>query len=214
MRPARRKMSKQVRQRSPSGAESVLHLLHGLQSAPGGPRPRIWLVTSDAQAVADADQCSALWGAILWGLGRSLSAEHPDLWGGLIDLERRPATSAAQRLIQEVEAGTAEDKVAIRGERAICRATDTTTGSPEPERSIRHSCRRDLPHHRRAGRHRLGDGAMARRMRCAALAASGTDRFAPAPCVARPRSRECAGGTCARRPGPRGAGCFGRRGGL
>jgi acyl transferase domain-containing protein/acyl carrier protein len=106
------------------GAESVLHLLHAVQSAPSRPRPRIWLVTSDAQAVADADQCSTPWGAILWGLGRSLSAEHPDLWGGLIDLEHRPAASAAQRLIHEVEAGTAEDKVAIRGEeRYVARLT-------------------------------------------------------------------------------------------
>jgi acyl transferase domain-containing protein len=106
------------------GAESVLHLLHSLQSAPERPRPRIWLVTSDAQAVADADPRSTPWGAILWGLGRSFSAEHPDLWGGLIDLERSPAASAAQRLIHEIEAGTAEDKVAIRGEeRYVARLT-------------------------------------------------------------------------------------------
>ena len=104
------------------GAESVLHLLHALVSAPGRPRPRTWLVTSDAQPVTDADRCAAPWSAILWGLGRSFAAEHPDLWGGLIDLDRRPAPSIADWLIREVQAGGTEDKVAFRGgERYVAR---------------------------------------------------------------------------------------------
>jgi acyl transferase domain-containing protein/acyl carrier protein len=104
------------------GAESVLHLLHALQSAPDHPRPRIWLVTSDAQAITDADRCAAPWGGILWGLGRSLSVEHPDLWGGLIDLDRLHASSTAECLIREIEAGTREDQVAVRdGERYVAR---------------------------------------------------------------------------------------------
>ena len=45
------------------GAESVLNLLHAVLSAPQRPRPRIWLLTSDTQAVSDADQCAAPWGA-------------------------------------------------------------------------------------------------------------------------------------------------------
>jgi acyl transferase domain-containing protein/acyl carrier protein len=105
------------------GPESVLHVLHVLQSAAAGrPRPRIWLVTSDAQVVTDKDRCTAPWGAMSWGLGRSLSAEHPDLWGGLIDLEPYPAPSTAERLLREVEQGTIEDKVAFRGgERYVAR---------------------------------------------------------------------------------------------
>jgi phthiocerol/phenolphthiocerol synthesis type-I polyketide synthase D len=104
------------------GPESVLDLLHALQSTPGRPRPRIWIVTSDAQAVTEKDQCSAPWGAMSWGLGRSLSVEHPDLWGGLVDLELYPAASTAERLLCEVEAGTAEDKVALRaGGRHVAR---------------------------------------------------------------------------------------------
>nr|WP_294524331.1 type I polyketide synthase [uncultured Rhodopila sp.] len=104
------------------GAESVLHLLHALQSAKGRPRPRLWLITSDAQAVTDDDQCTAPWGAVSWGLGRSLSAEHPDLWGGLIDVERHPAPSTADWLVAEIAAGTIEDKVALRaGARYVAR---------------------------------------------------------------------------------------------
>ena len=96
------------------GVESLLHLLHGLPAA-ATPRPRIWLVTSGAQAVNSDDKCDAPWNAALWGLGKSLSVEHPELWGGLIDLTPdMTAEIGADLLVTEIYESTVEDKVAYR----------------------------------------------------------------------------------------------------
>jgi NAD(P)-dependent dehydrogenase (short-subunit alcohol dehydrogenase family)/acyl carrier protein len=75
----------------------------------------LWLVTSDAQKVLDADACDTPDAASLWGLGRALSAEHAELWGGLVDLASTLSPEdAARQLVCEVEHGGAEDKLALR----------------------------------------------------------------------------------------------------
>lgn len=98
------------------GVESVVHLVQGLRSSSGAVRPRLWLLTSGAQAVVPGDRCEAPWNAALWGLGRSLSAEQAEIWGGLLDLPVGVAGEViAQRVIRDVEAATIEDKIAFRG---------------------------------------------------------------------------------------------------
>ncbi|HLS56235.1 MAG TPA: type I polyketide synthase [Zeimonas sp.] len=101
-----------------TGAQSVLHLLHALNAGTAAGRTRLWLITADAQPVVESDRCGAPWAATLWGLGRTLSVEHAELWGGLVDLEApNDAAAAAAQLIREAEAGDPEDKVAYRGGR-------------------------------------------------------------------------------------------------
>ncbi len=96
------------------GTETTLNVVRALQT-PDRPRPRIWLVTSDSQPVTHNDKCEAPWGAHLWGLGASLSAEQPHLWGGLVDLTRHlPAELSAAHLVNEIERRSNEDKVAFR----------------------------------------------------------------------------------------------------
>lgn len=46
-----------------------------------------WLVTRDAQKVIDQDQVAGFAGGSLWGLGQAIALEHPELWGGLIDID-------------------------------------------------------------------------------------------------------------------------------
>jgi myxalamid-type polyketide synthase MxaE and MxaD len=108
-----------------SGAESVLQLLHAILSVGESrrPRPRLWLVTGDTQAVVADDDCAAPFAAALWGLGRAVSAEHTELWGGLVDLSADLAADvAAGHLIREIETGAADDKVAFRrGGRHVAR---------------------------------------------------------------------------------------------
>ncbi len=97
------------------GPESVVHLLQAIRAAAAATRPRIWLVTSGAQPVLQDDRCLAPWNATLWGLGKSLSVEHSELWGGLVDLPADLVNERdAPRLVREVEAGATEDKVALR----------------------------------------------------------------------------------------------------
>ncbi|HEX7736851.1 MAG TPA: type I polyketide synthase [Ktedonobacteraceae bacterium] len=47
--------------------------------------PRIWLITKGTQVFQQ--RRNVLEHATLWGLGPVIGLEHPDLWGGLIDLE-------------------------------------------------------------------------------------------------------------------------------
>ncbi|NMD58597.1 SDR family NAD(P)-dependent oxidoreductase, partial [Tsukamurella columbiensis] len=60
----------------------VLELVRELAAAP---RPgRLWLVTAGA---ADGAAPDAPAQSVLWGLAGVIAAEHPQLWGGLLDLE-------------------------------------------------------------------------------------------------------------------------------
>jgi len=48
---------------------------------------RLWLVTFGAQAAGLASGVPVnVAGAPLWGLGKSMALEHPEHWGGLVDL--------------------------------------------------------------------------------------------------------------------------------
>ena len=63
---------------------SLLHLTQALLRA-GGPA-RIWVVTRDAVSAVAGDRVTGTTQAPLWGFGRVVSLEHPELWGGLIDV--------------------------------------------------------------------------------------------------------------------------------
>src|SRR5580698_10154447 len=64
---------------------SILHLVQSLVAAAAPEPPRLWVVTPSSQSVVSAET-SLPAAATLWGLGRVIALEHPELWGGLIDL--------------------------------------------------------------------------------------------------------------------------------
>ncbi len=79
------------------GALHLVQSLAGIQWQPGG-NPRLWIITRDAQPVAGR-RPAGLAQATLWGLGRVVAFEHPDLWGGLIDVDQiQPEALAAELL--------------------------------------------------------------------------------------------------------------------
>ena len=79
---------------------------------------RVWLVTAGAQAVLTEDRISHPEAAVFWGLGRSIAAELPRHWGGLIDLDERfsPA-EAATALAETLLHGPADEQLALRDQR-------------------------------------------------------------------------------------------------
>ena len=98
--------------------------------------PRVWLVTRGAQPAGDGPMPVALAQAPLWGLGRSLALEYPDLWGGLVDLDpdAPPDISASALTAALVRAG-ADDQVAFRaGRRRVPRlvAVNEDESGPQP----------------------------------------------------------------------------------
>ncbi|MBV5260703.1 alpha/beta fold hydrolase [Synechococcus moorigangaii CMS01] len=46
-----------------------------------------WFVTHHSQRVLDSDSVEGFAQAGLWGLGQAIALEHPELWGGIIDLD-------------------------------------------------------------------------------------------------------------------------------
>jgi acyl transferase domain-containing protein/SAM-dependent methyltransferase len=101
--------------------EAAIAAVRGL-SAHGEPA-ELWLVTRGAQPAKSA--VAAPVQAALWGLGRVVALEHPEIWGGLIDLD--PAyehAEAAVRLLAELDAPDGEDQLALRaGQRLVARLT-------------------------------------------------------------------------------------------
>lgn len=92
---------------------------------------RLWIVTENAQAVTPADSPDPD-AAALWGLGRTFALEHPERWGGLIDLDRFSEDDAQHAIA--ASAAVAEDQVAYRAgvryhARLVPAAPPETTGA-------------------------------------------------------------------------------------
>ena len=80
------------------------------------PAPRLWWVTRGAHVLAgDAVLAHAVDHGALWGAARVVAQEHPDWWGGLVDLDPAEETSTPMiRLADHLCCGSAEDQVALR----------------------------------------------------------------------------------------------------
>ncbi|MGW6932262.1 type I polyketide synthase [Lentzea sp. NPDC054927] len=72
----------------------------------------LWVVTRGAVSTGRADAVSNPWQAGAWGLGRVAALEHPNRWGGLIDLPAELDDRAAQRFAAVLASD--EDQVAVR----------------------------------------------------------------------------------------------------
>ncbi|MDC0676180.1 type I polyketide synthase [Sorangium atrum] len=83
---------------------------------------RVWLVTRGTQPVEPGAQIE-LAATPTWGLGRTIALEHPEVWGGMIDLDPAyDAERAAAMLLGEMDRPDGEDHVALRdGQRYVQR---------------------------------------------------------------------------------------------
>lgn len=101
------------------GCGSVLHLLQALVKNPKTTLPQLWLVTRGSQPVSSSKtEPLAVTQSSLWGLGRVISFEHPQLWGGLVDLDPQRSEDEAQRLLQLLADNQKEDHLALRDRKA------------------------------------------------------------------------------------------------
>jgi len=97
---------------------AVLHLVQALAAAVDP--PRLWLVTRGAQAVDPGPVAVAQ--APLWGLGKVVALEHPELRCVRVDLDPVAGLEAGDALLEELRAPDAEDQVAFRdGARRVAR---------------------------------------------------------------------------------------------
>ncbi|MGX7825871.1 type I polyketide synthase [Actinokineospora sp. 24-640] len=90
--------------------DGSLALLQALGAV--APDLRLWCATSGAVSIGRSDPLRDPEQAAVWGLGRVAALEHPERWGGLVDLPAEPDERAAARLARAL--GGAEDQVAVR----------------------------------------------------------------------------------------------------
>ncbi len=110
-------------QRLAADALSVIQTLQGRTSI------RLWWVTTNAMGVFPGHTVN-LATAPIWGLGRTVMQEHPELGCTLVDLGSD--TDAPGHLVQELTAVENEDQIAWRGEHRyvarLVRAAETDAG--------------------------------------------------------------------------------------
>ncbi len=92
--------------------------------------PRLTMLTRNAVPIEAGDRANPAH-AVLWGLGRTLALEHPEIWGRVIDVDESvPAELAASWVLAESRAGGSEDQVLYRaGVRRVARLRQTATAA-------------------------------------------------------------------------------------
>ncbi|MEU9993685.1 type I polyketide synthase, partial [Streptomyces sp. NPDC048045] len=113
----------------PGGLAATLALVQALGDT--GVAAPLWVVTRGAVAATPGEAPAGPAQAQVWGLGRVVALEHPDRWGGLIDLPVTLDDRAAARLA-DVLSGCGEDQVAIRQTGLLGRRL---TRAPQPRES-------------------------------------------------------------------------------
>ncbi|MGH8897373.1 MAG: beta-ketoacyl reductase [Egibacteraceae bacterium] len=104
----------------------ALLLAEVVQSARGG---RLWCVTRGAR---DPRAASGLAQTALWGLGRIAAGEHPDRWGGLVDLPATPQAWDFAALVRLLRGRWDEDLIGIDdGNATTARLAPTVTARPD-----------------------------------------------------------------------------------
>ncbi|MFC8042056.1 type I polyketide synthase [Nocardia sp. NPDC057353] len=117
-----------------AGLASTVALVQGLGDA--GVGAPLWSLTRGAVAVGPAEVVAPV-RAMVDGLGRVVALEHPERWGGSIDLPEVLDTRAEQALAA-VLAGTAgEDQVAIRSAGVFLRRLTQAPSATAPATELR-----------------------------------------------------------------------------
>ncbi|MBL0694017.1 type I polyketide synthase [Comamonas sp. JC664] len=81
--------------------------------------PRLFLVSQGAQAADDVAGPAVMSGAPLWGLGRVVAYEHPELACKRIDVEPGVLQAVVPELVRAGEAASDDDEVVLRGGRRL-----------------------------------------------------------------------------------------------
>ncbi|GAA4022642.1 hypothetical protein GCM10022247_53620 [Allokutzneria multivorans] len=116
-----------VRDGLPLGLAATLTLIQALGDAKI--TAPLWLLTRNA---VDAGVLERPVQAAVWGLGRVAALEHPERWGGLIDV---PDVLDADLLVRALTGAGEEDQLAVRADgvkaRRMVRAEMSTTDAPQ-----------------------------------------------------------------------------------
>ncbi|WP_320068575.1 type I polyketide synthase [Micromonospora sp. RTGN7] len=96
----------------PGGFAATVALFQALGDV--GLRAPMWAVTSGAASVGRTDLLRSPVQALVWGFGRVAALEHPQRWGGLVDLPEAVEERSAGLLVAALTAAGEEDQIAVR----------------------------------------------------------------------------------------------------
>ncbi|MEH0975057.1 SDR family NAD(P)-dependent oxidoreductase, partial [Micromonospora sp. CPCC 205546] len=96
----------------PVGFAGTVTLVQALGDA--AVRAPLWCLTRGAVATGPADPLPHPLQQLTWGFGRVAALEHPDRWGGLVDLPDELDEAAGRRLVRVLAGTDGEDQVALR----------------------------------------------------------------------------------------------------
>ncbi|MFJ4658842.1 type I polyketide synthase [Nocardia sp. NPDC088792] len=96
----------------PQGLATAFTLVQALLDA--GVSVPLWLLTSGAVSITGSEPLTSPTQAQTWGFGRIVALEHPELWGGLIDLPADLDPQAASNVVALLSGWDDEDQAAVR----------------------------------------------------------------------------------------------------
>lgn len=82
--------------------EMLTGLLHIVQVFGKQDELKLWIITQNAQMTDDDAAIQSPQQAALWGMGRVIELEYPDLFGGMIDINKLTIENNPQRLLSEI----------------------------------------------------------------------------------------------------------------
>ena len=119
------------------GCGSVLHLVQAIARVRWMEPPRLCLVTRGAQPVESESASLAVAQAPLWGLGKVIAKEHPELNCLIVDLDSLDETNDIHALWKEVQTMDREYEVAFRSrKRYVPRLVPSSYKTSEVETSL------------------------------------------------------------------------------
>ncbi|MFC8363196.1 type I polyketide synthase [Streptomyces griseorubiginosus] len=133
----------------PRGLAATLSVVQALMDTDFAGDAPLWVLTRGAVAADTGDLVQAPEHATVWGLGATMRQEHPERWGGVVDLpggaDEPLDPRVATRLVGIVSGATDEDEVAVRTSGALTRrlvpapgdtaATGLELAAQQPEES-------------------------------------------------------------------------------
>jgi short-subunit dehydrogenase involved in D-alanine esterification of teichoic acids len=120
------------------GSSNALNLIQALIKHGGAKPPQLWIATRGAQAVGSDYSQLEISQSPIWGLGKTAAMEHPELWGGLIDLD--PAAEPyehAQQIVASIFNTTHEDQIAFRAGQSYVARMVRSQAQPDQKLSLR-----------------------------------------------------------------------------
>lgn len=99
-----------------TAAWQLIRAFQILARAEVGRRPLVWAMT---RGVRESGHLQSLGDSVLWGLGRVLAGEHPDIFGGVVDMPDQLAAVDVEHLLALLHSapgeGHGEELVSVRG---------------------------------------------------------------------------------------------------